>query len=263
MIRLPHPFLRGMIAGIFVIASGLASVSTFNFARTGEAWQQWQAGRLSASSFYFQRGNYYFGGTEYDVDKALASFEKALRYDNVHNDPIRYQIGRVYFIKGDLTKALSEFDAQLAEDPDYVKAYYMRGLTYGYRHQFKQAEEDFLRYIEVVPESWAAHNDLVWVYFRSGQYEKAEKYARAGLQFAPGNAWLSNALGAILINQKRYAEAKEPLEVALAGFTGMGAEGWGVAYPGNDPAIYQQGYEASVKSAEDNLRVVRENVEVE
>lgn len=240
-----------------MLICGLGSVWLFQFARTGEVWEQWRADRLSLSSFYFQRGNYYFGGTEYDIDKALANFERARSFTNAYQDPITYQIGRIYFIKGDLTRALVEFDAQLVEKPDYPKSYYMRGLTYGYRNQFKQAEDDFLKYLEMVPTSWAAHNDIVWIFFRSGQYVKAEEYARAGLTYAPKNAWLSNALGAILINQKRYAEAEEPLLDAVAGFKMLGPEGWGVAYPGNDPRVYNEGYEASLGSAEDNLQLVK------
>jgi len=251
-----NPLLKGVVMGSLLMLSGLGSVLLFQFARTGEAWEQLLAGRLSPSSLFFERGNYYFGGTEYDIDKALVNFKRAAWFDNINLDPIRYQIGRVYFIKGDLSEAVAEFDLQLTEKPDYPKSYYMRGLTYGYRNQFKLAEDDFLKYIEMVPNSWAAHNDIVWVYFRSGQYDKAEEYARAGLVFAPRNAWLSNALGAILINQKRYEEAEAPLIDAREGFLAMGPVGWGVAYPGNDPAVYEEGFEASVASAEKNLAVV-------
>ena len=145
---LRHPLLRGIVTGTLILICGLSSVWLFQFARTGEAWEQWRADRLSLSSFYFERGNYYFGGTEYDIEKALANFEQARSFTNVYEDPITYQIGRIYFIKGDLTRAIAEFDAQLVEKPDYPKTYYMRGLSYGYRNQFKQAEEDFLKYLE-------------------------------------------------------------------------------------------------------------------
>lgn len=260
---LQRPFFRGIIFGGLLIVFGVGSVWLFAFARSGEAWQQLTLGRLTPATFFFQRGNFYFGGTEYDLQKALTNFERAATFINQYNDPIHYQIGRVYFIKGDLTAALIEFNKQLAENPNFTKSYYMRGLTYGYRNQFKQAEEDFLKYLEAHPNSWAGHNDLVWVYFRSGQYEQAEKYARAGLSIAPKNAWLSNALGGILINQGRYDEAKRPLLDAKAGFVSMGPEGWGVAYPGNDPRVYEEGYQASLKSVEDNIKVVEEKLKGE
>ncbi|MDI9355336.1 MAG: hypothetical protein QM532_04205 [Cyanobium sp. MAG06] len=34
---------------------------------------------------------------------------------------------------------------------------------------------------------------------------------------------------------------------------------WGVAYPGNDPAIYSKGLEAMKKSINDNLKLLEEN----
>lgn len=263
MFHSPHVALRGLLVGIVVMMVGLASVAVFQFARSGEAWEQWRAGRLSASSFYFQRGNYYFGGTTYDIDRALANFQKAASYENTQNDPILYQIGRVYFIQGRLDLALTEFDRQLEENPDYKRTYYMRGLTYGYLNRFAEAEADFETYLEWRPGSWAAYNDIAWVFFRSGQYQKAEDAARKGLEIEPMNPWLSNALGAILVNQERYEEAEQLLIDAQIGFSLLGPEGWGVAYPGNDPRIYAQGHQASIASAEENLRIVRENLKSE
>lgn len=239
----------GGIFSVFLLGVGWA----WYYLQTGAAWQLWQAERLSPSSFYFERGNYYFGAKAYDLDTAMSSFLRALEFTNVHNDPIKYQLGRIYFIRGELTLAVAYFTDQLREQPGYAKAYYMRGLTYGYQNNFELAAADFKTFLASKPESWAAHNDLVWVLFRAGEYGEAEQYARAGLEFSPNNAWLSNALGALLINQGRYAEAVEPLTVAVAGFAAMTEEDWGNAYPGNDPRVYEQGRVASIQSAENNL----------
>jgi len=217
-------------------------------------------GRLYPASMFFMRGNYYFGDGAYNLEKAEANFYRALSYYNHAHEPILYQLGRVYFIKGELEQAVSYFDQQLEADPQFAKSYYMRGLTYGYLNDFVRAEQDFKKFIETKPNSWAAHNDLSWVYFRAGRYQEAEEQAREGLEYAAGNPWLQNALGAALVNQGQYEEAREPLESARRGFESMGAEGWGMAYPGNDPRIYAEGHAASLASVDKNLQLVREQL---
>jgi tetratricopeptide (TPR) repeat protein len=216
--------------------------------------------RLYPASMFFMRGNYYFGDGAYDLAQAEANFYRALGYENHANEPILYQLGRVYFIKGELAEAVSYFDQQLAADPAFVKSYYMRGLTYGYLNDFVRAEQDFKKFIETKPHSWAAHNDLAWVYFRAGRYKEAEEQARQGLEYAAGNPWLQNALGAALINQGRYEEAREPLLNARDGFALIGPEGWGMAYPGNDPRIYAEGHAASLASVDKNLELIEQRL---
>ncbi len=239
---------------LFLAASG----SFFHFENTAQLSLLYREDKLGLASIFFSRGNYYFGKQPetYDIEKAEWNFKTALRFENVHNAPIHYQLGRVAFIKGDLRLALVHFNAQLEADPTFNRSYYMRGLTYGYLNNFAKAEEDFAAYLERVPESWAAHNDIVWVYFRSGQFAKAEEYARKGLAVAPDNAWLSNALGGILVSTGRYDEAEPYLRTAREEFELIGPEGWGRAYPGNDPAIYEMGFEASLASVDHNLSLV-------
>jgi Tfp pilus assembly protein PilF len=246
-------WLAGLVLGAVLTAVGVSSYALYSFAQTAQVWRLYQEDRLSFASVFFMRGNYFFGDGDYNLPTAMAYYNRALRYENSTNEPIYYQIGRVHFIRGDLDAALKAFNEQIAQNPSYMKSYYMRGLTYGYQNNFTSAADDFKTFLISKPESWAAHNDLVWILFRAGEYDSAEQYARKGLVFAPGNPWLSNALGGILINQKRFAEAIAPLTTARDGFTAMTAEDWGNAYPGNDPRVYGEGRTASIRSAEENL----------
>ena len=238
-------FLFGIVAG-------------YHFFDQGRAWEQVREGKFSAAAFFFHRGNYFFGGGAYDLEAAMRNYEWALRFENSSSEPILYQIGRLYFIKGDLRGAVKTFNEQLQADPTFMRSYYMRGLTYGYIGDYVQAAADFKKFIEWRPESWAAHNDLVWAYFLAGNYDAAENYARAGLLYNPKNPWLSNALGAILLNQKKYQEALLFLADAQNGFATMTENEWGQAYPGNNPEIYHRGLEATRQSVEDNIRLVEQ-----
>ncbi len=255
-----HPVVRGVLFGAVITVVGVSFVALFQYVRTGDVVNLYREDRLSLAGFFFERGNYYFGGGAYNLDQAEKEYRRALSFNNVYKEPIYYQIGRIYFIKGELAAALGEFDKQLAADSGYKRTHYMRGLTYGYLHRYDEAEAEFKQFISWKPDSWAAHNDLVWVYFLEGDYENAEYFARQGLQQAAGNPWLSNALGAILLNNGEYKEAEQHLLVAESGFNSMSSEQWGRAYPGNDPRVYREGQAASLASVSDNLRKVREKL---
>jgi tetratricopeptide (TPR) repeat protein len=248
--------------GVFIRAiSGALVVAALTYAGfflyTGNTWGLIKEGRLSISTLLFERGNYYFGGKAYDLDAALWSFEKALVFENSDKNPIYYQVGRIAFIKGDLDKAILYFNTQLEEDPTFMQAYYMRGLTYGYLGQFSAAVRDFERFLEERPTSWAGHNDIAWVFFRQADFINAEKYARQGLGYSPDNPWLANALGVALLNRGEYEEAEKFLQKSQDGFLSMNPERWGGAYPGNDPRVYEEGYRATLASVEANLLLVR------
>lgn len=253
------PVLQGVLVGSVLCSLVVLVYGAVTFVATGHAWEQVRAGKFTAATFFFERGNHFFEGDAYDIETALTNYERALTYENVDQKPIHYQIGRIHFIKGDLMRAVALFNEQLEIDPTYMRTYYMRGLTYGFLGAYDKAEEDFKKFLEWRPQSWAGHNDLVWVYFLAGKLDEAERYARQGLAYAPTNAWLANALGAILINQGKTEEAKQYLAQADEIFTLMTPEEWGSSYPGNDPRMYEAGLTASRQSVSENLQLVRDD----
>ena len=257
LLRKPQVF--GALIGILLFLLVATAYSGVIFLMSGNAWQQVQEGRFSLATFFFERGNYFFeGDSSYDPVTALANYKRALAFENSDQKPIHYQIGRIYFIKGELMRAVFAFNLQLEADPTFMRSYYMRGLTYGYLGEYTKAQDDFKKFLEWRPDSWAAHNDLVWVYFLAGDYDNAEQYARQGLRHTPANGWLANALGAILINQGKPEEARPYLVLAEEAFATMSPEQWGTAYPGNDPRVYEEGLAASRQSVAENLQLLHD-----
>jgi len=245
-------FFAGTVAALLLLGLGYGGF----FLHTGSALTLLSKGEFNWSRFYYERGSYYFGGGAYNIDYAQKYFVASLSLPGAEDRYQHYQLGRVYFIKGYLHDALNEFNKEEIAHPDFKRVHYARGLTYAYLDRLNESIEDFKAFLEWKPQSWAAHNDLVWVYFRKGDFINAEKYAREGLTFSPDNAWLSNSLGTALLNLGNYKEAKEHLLKAQIGFNGMTKQQWGAAYPGNDPRIYEQGFEATKKSVANNLALV-------
>ena len=209
---------------------------------------------------YFKIGNYFFEGGNYNLTEAERAFDKTLELSGGKYKGANYQLSRVYFIEGNFFEALKSIDREIELYPDFKRSYYVRGLIHGYSGKLTEAEGDFKEFLKWKPGSWAGYNDLVWVYFRAGDFKNAEKYAKHGLTFAPRNPWLLNSLGVALLNLGKYEEAAKHLEEALIIFEQMGPEDWGKAYPGNDPGIYKIGYTKTLETIEKNLKLAEEKL---
>lgn len=200
----------------------------------------------------FVLGNYFFGGGSYNLSLAQRMYESVLRKDkNFHG--ANYQLGRVYFIKGDFSGAWFFIEREIKNNPEFSKSYYMRGLIFGYVNYLESAETDFLKFLSYKPDSWAGWNDLAWVYFKKGDFRLMEGASRTGLLYNKNNPWLLNSLALALYNEGRNTEATEQFEESLKGFEKIGRSGWGKAYPGNDPKIYGEGYRETLETVKSNL----------
>lgn len=211
------------------------------------------------ADFAVEIGNYYFNGLHngvYDLEKAEKYFKVALAIDpEVKN--AWFQLSRIDFLRGDFYLALWKINKQIEIHGDSKdNVYYIRGLIYGYDRQFEKAEKDFITFLKYREKSWAGYNDLAWIYFQQGKYEKAEEAARDGLVYHPTNMWLLTMRGVSLLNLGRKEEARGELEEALTGAKKLTEEDWHMAYPGNDPRIAKQGLSEMVKAIEHNIALV-------
>ena len=204
-------------------------------------------------------GNYYFNRRSegaYDLEKAEIYFYRALEI-NPEIPRVWHQLARIDFLQGNLGSALGKINKQIEIHGDsQSNSYYVRGLIYSYSGQFEKAEADFLRFLEWKEKSWAANNDLAWIYFRQGRYEKTEEIAQRGLLYDHDNPWLLNMRGVSLLNLNRKEEAESILLQALAEAQKLTEEDWRNAYTGNDPRIAKQGLNEMVTTIESNLELV-------
>ncbi|MAF59667.1 MAG: tetratricopeptide repeat protein [Candidatus Pacebacteria bacterium] len=207
---------------------------------------------------YFERGNLYFGyGNKYNLDIAREYFKRALEEGEDHLYA-KHQLARIYFLEGDFDEAIRLIDEQVERHGDNViSSFYVHGLINGYAGNFDKAEESFLHYLSVKDRNWAAYNDLAWVYFSKGDFNKSEEYARLGLAIAPQNPWLLTTLGSALMNLNLKERAKRFFEEALSEAKSLTEEEWSRANPGNDSGIAGRAIENMILIIKDNLALVR------
>jgi tetratricopeptide (TPR) repeat protein len=206
---------------------------------------------------FFTLGENFFGhGRVYDVVKAEKFYSKsiALRPDFLE---AHYQLGRVYFIQGRFYPALTEIKTVLRLDPEFKKAYYMYGLISGYQKNYDEALYGFSEFIKRDDFNWAGYNDLAWIYFQKGDYEKTRETAKEGLKRATTNPWLHNIYGTALMNLGEKEAAKEAFIIALNEAEKMSPADWGGAYPGNDKRLYEQGLAEMEAAIQHNLQLLQ------
>jgi tetratricopeptide (TPR) repeat protein len=202
---------------------------------------------------FLKIGDSYFGdGAVYDIKKAEAAYTRAIELQPDFLEA-HFQLGRIHFIGGRFESARIEMSTVLRIDPEFKRAYYMQGLISGYKGDYDDAIWGFSEFIKRDSFNWAGYNDLAWIYFKQGEYEKTRDTAAAGLKQAHGNPWLNNIYGTALLNLGEKEAARKALETALQASERMSPSDWGRAYPGNNPALYAAGLEETRSVIRHNL----------
>lgn len=215
----------------------------------------------SSADLAFEIGNYYFnanGSGVYDQEKAKKYFTKTLELDSEHLYA-RHQLARISFLRGDFEEAIGIINTQIELHGDSViSSYYVRGLIYGFSGSLDEAERDFLHFISIKDNNWGGYNDIAWVYFQKGDYEKALKYVNKGLILAPESPWLLTTKGVVLMNLEENTEAVLNLEKALRLTLELEPHRWSQTNPGNDPRIAEEGLVRMEEIIRENLRLAKD-----
>jgi tetratricopeptide (TPR) repeat protein len=204
-------------------------------------------------------GSHYFnvdGSGQYDLDLASRYFKRALALDPAIPG-VWHQLSRIDFLNGNFEEALWKINKEITlHGTTSPSSYYVRGLIEGFRKNYPAAETDFKLFLTWKPQSWAAHNDLAWLYFEQGKFKDVEKIAAQGLSYNPGNAWLLLMHGTALMNLGRRTEAKQEFLLARDAAAKLSPADWEKAYPGNDPKIAEAGLEGMQSAIAHNLSLV-------
>lgn len=211
----------------------------------------------------FKCGNYYFGTYGpfgYDIRKAEYYFGRAVEIDPTTPDAW-HQYARTAFLRRDFPTAMYRINRQFEERGDELMAsYYIRGLIYGYAKKYPMAEQDFKKFLIWRPTSWAANNDLAWIYFAQGKFTEAKEQSEIGLENYRENVWLLTTHAMAIYNLGDTDGAYDQLLVARQKASQLTQKDWLIAYPGNDPAIAKKGLEELKKTIDKNIELVHSKI---
>jgi len=165
------------------------------------------------------RGNIY-GKEKGDLDRALADFNRSIQFDPLYENAYVNR-GIVYCIRGKFDLAIPDFDKALQLKPDYFDAKYNRGIAYTQTNQLEKAIADFTEL-----ES-ANKNDERILMSRGRAYAIAKKYDEAlrdfnrAIELNPEYAEAYYNRASALYNKGMFKEAyADVLESANLGYKG-------------------------------------------
>jgi tetratricopeptide (TPR) repeat protein len=128
------------------------------------------------------------------------------------------QTGLSYFKSGKYLEAAGEFQALVDASPDYADGYHLLGACFLKVNKFADAEKSFLKAIELNGDRFEFHFNLANAYRAQNKHDKVVKTLNNAEGLAPADkkAALYEMRGHALAAQKRWAEAIEDLERAVA-----------------------------------------------
>ena len=143
---------------------------------------------LDLDPYYFETrnnlGKVYLMKREYS--KAKDEFKESIRLNPgflAHN-----KLANVYFQEGDLDLAIAEYAKALEYKPEDSDIYTNLGIAYYTKGDLPKAQESWITAIRLRRENKDAHNNLGVLYLRNGLYDKARIELEATLKIDPNHA---------------------------------------------------------------------------
>ena len=123
--------------------------------------------------------------------------------------------GEIYFSKKDPVKGMVEYEKALslvADNPPAKKrlaeAYFAQGQHFLTKKQDWEAEESFLRAVELEPERLEHYRALAKVYVRQGKFDRAIEVYQRALRIDSSDVYVQAQLGALFIKKGLLDEAE-------------------------------------------------------
>ena len=188
----------------------------------------------------------------YNIDRAERFFGKAFAIDPTY-PYLNHQIARIAFLRGNFDRAMLFINREISLYPEHANAFYVRGLVEGFMGDYDEAAKDYEEFLKGAPMNWAAINDYAWVLLKAGRAEEAADATERGLQYFPENPWLLNNSAIALYEIGELEKAHERAQRAWDHVQTVERQEWLTSYPGNDPAIADQGITTFRTAVSENM----------
>lgn len=128
----------------------------------------------------------------------IQHFEKAVNLEPI-NPILRTELGKLYFLSGDIEKAEESFSKAIEVKPDYFEAFFEMGRLYLDDNQIDKAIVQLEIAIQIFPEHSNSLYFLGLAYQEKGQISKALTYYNRVLELNPGDADVISKISSLTV----------------------------------------------------------------
>jgi tetratricopeptide (TPR) repeat protein len=148
------------------------------------------------------------------LDRAIAEFQMALRlkpdFTEAHDN-----LGNAYKSKGQLDKAIAEYQTAIRLEPDDADAHNNLGAAYISTSQLDMAIGEYQMALRLKPDFIEAHNNLGNAYKSKNQLDKAIAEYQIALHLEPDDADVHKNLGVAYVSIGQLDKAIAEYQIAL------------------------------------------------
>ena len=148
---------------------------------------------------HYNLGSLYYEKGEYE--KAKPHFESTILNNPKHSKALN-NLALIHFIQNDIEKAESLLQASIRLNPNFKEAYLNLGSIHKKNNSFLKAEACYKRSVEIDPKYSIAWTELGALYFRLGRWAESEHSLNKALEIDPGNMKASDTISRLKIRQK-------------------------------------------------------------
>ncbi|HXS77095.1 MAG TPA: tetratricopeptide repeat protein [Terracidiphilus sp.] len=148
-----------------------------------------------------------------DHEGAIRQFRAAAKA-NPKEPNVHFGLGYLLWTKGQYPEAAAEFQAELANDPQHLKARLYLGDARMQMNQSDAARPILEQVVKADPSDGMAHRDLAIILAEQGKKEEALKEFQAAIKLNPKDVNAHYRLGRLYRSMGRAAEAKRELDQA-------------------------------------------------
>ncbi|MDN3725382.1 tetratricopeptide repeat protein [Aequorivita sp. SDUM287046] len=159
-------------------------------------------GRLRLGDHYLQNN---------DIPNAIKQYQMAIKKDSLLL-PVYPNLATAYSMTGNTQAALETLNVLLKKNPNYGRAYYLRGLLNLEMKNNAQGEADLIKATALDHTDSRSHYNLATYYYQNKNWTKAEKAVKAALKVEPENGDFRYLLALIYEGQGKRAESAAILQ---------------------------------------------------
>ena len=148
-----------------------------------------------------------------DYETSLINFMEILQQNPDRHD-IRYKVGVIFFLNGQMEEARQQFALVLVQRPEMLEAHEALGMVHLEEKKYPLAIGEFQQVLNRDARRVKARYLLGVAYLEAGQHQRAISELAQTLAQEPGNINCLTTLGQAYLQQKDYSKALAPLQKA-------------------------------------------------